>query len=226
MEKAGNRLLDALADEARAALLPLIETVLLAPGVVLCEPGDSIHSVHFPVSCIISLVQPYASGESVETATIGCEGMVCLRVALAAAETAGTRHLVQIGGRALRMNRHDFLRCLDEVAGFRRQILRHAVRFIDTALLSVACNRVHPAEQRLARWLLMTRDRCADDALPLTHDLIAEMLGVHRPTVTNALAALRQAGLVETRRGHVVIVDRGGLEQASCACYQLALPPD
>lgn len=222
MEKAGNRLLDALSEEARAALLPLVDSVLLARGEVLSEPGERIRSVHFPVSCVVSLVQSYASGESVETATIGCEGMVCLRAAMAGTEVAATRHLVQIGGRALRMGRHDFLRSLEGIAGFRQRVLAWAAAFIDTALLSVACNRVHPAEQRLARWLLMTRDRCAHDVLPLTHDLIAEMLGVYRPTVTNALASLRQAGLIETGRGHIVIVDRPGLELAACECYRLA----
>jgi CRP-like cAMP-binding protein len=219
-----NRLLAAVAEPERARVLARSVALDLARDEVLYEPGEPIRFVFFPETCVVSLLQPFASGVAVETATIGCEGMVWVGILLSERENATLRTLAQIGGRALRVSRADALGLVSELLGFRSAVLGFAASLLETAMLSVACNRVHDVRARLARWLLMTHDRCAGNVLPLTHDTLSEMLGVHRPTVTHALSSLRRAGLVESSRAEIVIRDRPGLEAAACECYRLAPP--
>ena len=120
------------------------------------------------------------------------------------------------------MARADFLRAMDQQPGFLRCVHGFLRGFLETALLSAACNRVHSVDQRLARWLLMTSARSSDGLLTLTHDTLSDMLGVHRPTVTVALRDLREAGILETRPGIIRIADRERLEERSCECYRLS----
>ena len=134
---------------------------------------------------------------------------------------SSVRLLVQIPGSAAKMSRAAFTRTMESMPSFRSLIHAHAQAFLEQVLLSVACNGTHSLKERLARWLLMMRDRSDDDALPITQDLLAEMLGVQRPTITNAARELERAGLIARGRGHVTILDRQGLMKASCECYQL-----
>lgn len=217
-----NRLIRSLAEEDFAPIAPFLVPVRLRRDEVLYEAGDEIQVVYFPETCVVSVVQSFSTGENIETATIGCEGCACLGVSLGG-ERASGRYVVQIGGEALRMARIDFVRAADQQPGFRRCVQRFTRGFLETALLSVACNRIHSVEQRLARWLLMTRDRSSEGPLTLTHDTLSDMLGVHRPTVTVALRDLREAGIVETRPGAIAILDRERLEEKSCECYRLSI---
>lgn len=217
-----NRLIRSLGEEDLASIAQLLVPVRLKRDEILYENGDEIPVVYFPESCVISVVQSFESGENIETATVGCEGCACLGIALGGERAAG-RYVVQIGGEALRMARTDFVRALEQQPAFHQCVQRFTRGFLETALLSVACNRIHSVEQRLARWLLMTADRSQDGSLTLTHDTLSDMLGVHRPTVTVALRDLREAGIVETRPGSITILDRERLQEKSCECYRLSI---
>ena len=119
------------------------------------------------------------------------------------------------------MSRAAFKRAIESMPSFRNLMFAYLEAFLEQVLVSVACNGAHSLKQRLARWLLMMRDRSDDDALPITQDLLAEMLGVQRPTITNAVRELHRAGLIERGRRQVTILNRRGLMEASCECYQL-----
>ena len=217
----GNHVIHETPRPEREQLVAMLEPIELDRGTVLWEPGDEVLSLVFPQTCVVSLIRAFATGDNIETAIVGCEGVVC-PTAVLGAQRASSRHLVQIAGQAQRMRKSDFARALDELPGFRLAVHRFAASFMDLALLQVACNRLHAVEQRLARWLLMMRDRSQADTMPLTHEMIAEMLGVYRPTVSHALRELRDAGLIESRPGQITILAHGGLEAIACECYRLA----
>jgi CRP-like cAMP-binding protein len=166
------------------------------------------------------VVAVYPNGSFIEMATIGCEGGTGFQ-AVFGAKTSSARLLVQVPGTASRMSRLAFRRALDTVPSFRNLMFAHVHAFLEQVMVSAACNGTHSLKERLARWLLMMRDRHDDDSLPITQDLLAEMLGVHRPTITNAAQALQRAGLIECGRQRVTICDRDGLIAASCECYLL-----
>lgn len=119
------------------------------------------------------------------------------------------------------MSRAAFTRAMQSMPSFRSLMYNYVHAFLEQVMVSVACNGAHSLQQRLARWLLMMRDRGDDDTLAITQNLLAEMLGVHRPTITHAVRELERAGAIERGRGRVTIVDRQGLIEASCECYQL-----
>jgi CRP-like cAMP-binding protein len=137
------------------------------------------------------------------------------------AKSSSVQLLVQIPGTAAKMSRAAFTRAIGSMPSFRNLMQAYVHAFLEQVLVSVACNGAHSLKQRLARWLLMMRDRSDDDALPITQSLLAEMLGVERPTITNAAQQLEDAGLIERGRRQVTILDRPGLMEASCECYQL-----
>jgi CRP-like cAMP-binding protein len=137
------------------------------------------------------------------------------------AKTSSVRLLVQIPGSAAKMSRAAFARAMESMPSFRNLMSSYIHAFLEQVLVSVACNGAHSLKQRLARWLLMMRDRSDKDALPITQNLLAEMLGVQRPTITNAARELEREGLIERGLREVTIRDRRGLIEASCQCYQL-----
>jgi CRP-like cAMP-binding protein len=180
--------------------------------------GEQIDSIWFPETAVISLRVTLAGGGVVEVATIGREGFVGHAVLLG--DTTSTMEsLAQVPGAALYLPVPVFQAALGRGGVFRSQIGRSTRAFFLQVALVAACNRLHGAEQRLARWLLMTHDRVDADELPLTHEFLAEMLGATRPTATLALRTLQRAGLVRTGWGQVTVLDRAGLEAASCECY-------
>jgi CRP-like cAMP-binding protein len=128
---------------------------------------------------------------------------------------------VQIPGTAAKMSRAAFSRAMGSMPSFRNLMYAYVHAFLEQVMVSVACNGAHNLKQRLARWLLMMRDRSDDDALPITQSLLAEMLGVQRPTITNAARELEDAGLIARGRREVTIIDRRGLTEACCECYHL-----
>jgi CRP-like cAMP-binding protein len=141
--------------------------------------------------------------------------------AILGAKVSSARFLVQIPGSAAKMSRAAFTRAMRAIPAFRNLTNAYVQAFLEQVLVSVACNGAHSLEQRLARWLLMMRDRSDDDALPIGQNLMTEMLGVHRPSITNVAREWEDAGLIERGRGQITIRNRQGLFKASCECYQL-----
>jgi CRP-like cAMP-binding protein len=180
---------------------------------------SSLDHVYFPDSGVISIVAVYADGSEIEMATIGREGCTGLQ-AVFGSKTSSVRLLVQIPGNAAKMSRRAFMRAVESMPSFRGLMFTHVEAFIEQVLVSVACNGAHSLKQ-LARWLLMMRDRSDGDILPITQNLLAEMLGVHRPSITNAIRLLERADSIECGRGQLTILNRPRLMQASCECYRL-----
>ena len=215
-----NRLLRALPPSDLTRLMPALERISCEREQVLIDVDSSLDHVFFPDSGVISAVAVYADGRVIEMATIGREGCTGMQAAIGA-ESSFYRLLVQIPGGAAKMVSAAFMRAISSVPSFRTLIYAYLQAFLEQALVSVACNGAHTLKQRLARWLLMMRDRSDDDTLPITQSLLAEMLGVQRPTVTNAARELERDGLIARGRRQVSLLDRQGLAEASCECYQL-----
>jgi len=215
-----NRLLCALPEQDLQELLPDLEYIELRREQVLVDADSSLDHVFFPDSGVISVVAVYPDGSIIEMATIGREGCTGFQ-AVFGSKTSSARLLVQVPGTAARMSRQAFARAVQEVPNFLALVHAHVLAFLEQVMVSAACNGAHNVRQRLARWLLMMRDRHDGNELPLTQDLLAEMLGVHRPSITNAAQSLQRDGLIVCGRRRVTILDRDGLIAASCECYRL-----
>ena len=187
---------------------------------VLMDADSSLDHVFFPDSGVVSVVAVYTDGRIIEMATVGREGFTDVQ-AIFGAKRSSVQLLVQIPGSAARMSRAAFMRAMQSMPPFRSIMEAYVQAFLEQVMVSVACNGAHSLQQRLARWLLMMRDRSDGDALPITQSLLAEMLGVQRPTITNAAGEFERAGLIERGRRQVTVLDRQGLTEASCECYQL-----
>ena len=215
-----NRLLLALPSSNLKQLIPELEHIQCEREQVLMDVDSSLDHVFFPDSGVVSAVAVYGDGRIIETATIGREG--CTNVqAVFGAKRSSVRLLVQIPGSAAKMSRAAFTRAMESMPSFRSLMYAYVQAFLEQVLVSVACNGAHSLKQRLARWLLMMRDRGDDDALQITQSLLGGMLGVQRPTITNAARELERAGLIACGRRQVTILDRQGLVGASCECYQM-----
>jgi CRP-like cAMP-binding protein len=207
--------------QAEFALLePELEHVVLEFKDVLQEPGEPIKHIWFPKRGVMSLLSHMNNGESVEVATVGRETAAGLSVVLGSPRIA-QETVVQIPGEGHRLNVRVFDRDRDRLPVLNRLLLRAAAALVTQISQGSACNRLHPIESRCARWLLMTHDRVDDDRFPLTHEFLAQMLGVTRPSVTIAAGILQKAGLISYVRGWVDVLDRDGLEQTSCECYRI-----
>jgi CRP-like cAMP-binding protein len=215
-----NRLLLALPSRDLKRVMPELEHIRCQRAEVLMDADSPLDHVFFPDSGVVSVVAVYADGSVIEMATIGREGCTGMQ-AFFGAKTSSVRLLVQIPGSAARMSRAAFVRAMDSMPSFRNVMSAYIQAFLEQVLVSVACNGAHSLKERLARWLLMMRDRSDEDALLITQSLLAEMLGVQRPTITNAAREFERAGLIERGRRQVTILDRQGLIEASCECYQL-----
>jgi len=216
----GNRLLLALPARNLKRLMPELEHIRCQRAQVLMDADSSLDHVFFPDSGVVSVVAVYADGHVIEMATIGREGCTGMQ-AIFGAKSSSVQLLVQIPGSAARMSRVAFAQAMQSMPSFRGLMFAYVQAFLEQVMVSVACNGAHSLKERLARWLLMMRDRADGDALPITQNLLAEMLGVQRPTITNAAKELERAGLIERGRRQVTILDRQGLTEASCECYQL-----
>jgi CRP-like cAMP-binding protein len=215
-----NRLLLALPLENVKRLMPELEHVACQREQVLLDADSSLDYVFFPNSGVISVVAVYANGDIIEMATIGREGCTGFQ-AVFRAQMSSVRFLVQVPGTATRMSRAAFTRAVDAMPAFRNLMHAYVQALLEQVLVSGACNGAHSLRQRLARWLLMMRDRSDGDTLLITQDLLGEMLGARRPSVTIAVRELHRAGLIERGRRQVTIRNREGLKKASCECYQL-----
>jgi CRP-like cAMP-binding protein len=215
-----NRLLLALPSSNLKRLMPELEQIPCEREQVLLDVDSSLDHIFFPDSGVVSVVAVYADGNIIEMATVGREGCTGFQAILGAKESS-VRFLVQIPGSAAKMSRAAFTRAMKSMPAFRNLMYAYVHAFLEQVLVSVACNGSHSLRERLARWLLMMRDRSDDDTLRITQNLLAEMLGVQRPTITNAVRELESADLIAPARRQITILDRQGLMRASCECYQL-----
>ena len=215
----GNRILAALAAKEFARLRPHLTTVTLEQRHPAWQPNEPFREVYFPLDAVVSVLAVAGRGV-VEVATIGNEGVVGLPAFLGA-ETSPGLALCQVPGRAERMAIKDFLREASRDGSFRRVLQLYTQGFVAQVSQSTVCNRLHSAEQRLARWLLSVGDRVGREQFPLTHEFMAQMLGVRRATVTDTAGTLQRSGLIHYRRGTITIRDRSGLERAACECYRI-----
>jgi CRP-like cAMP-binding protein len=210
----------ALASRNLKQLLPELEHVRCQREQVLMDADSSLDHVFFPDSGVISVMAVYSDGGTIEMATIGREGCTGVQ-AVFGAKNSSARFFVQIPGSAAKMSRAAFARAMGSVPSFRSLMYAYVHAFLEQVMVSVACNGAHSLKERLARWLLMMRDRSDTDELPITQNLLAEMLGVQRPTITHAAHELERSGLIERGRRQLTILDRKALMRASCECYQL-----
>ena len=187
---------------------------------VLHKHGEPISEVFFPGRSVCSITNPMEDGGVVEVATVGREGLVGIGAVFGAPVSSGEAFVQIAGEPAAAMSIDAFRREMDRRGVFYDRVTKYSQAFVNMLMQSVACNGLHSAEQRCCRWLLITHDRVGQDEFPLTHEFLAVMLGVRRPTVTLVMAELARLGIVSHVRGHVRIVDRRGLEAAACECYR------
>ncbi len=215
-----NRILSSLPAEDYECILPDLKAVPLKYRVSLHEPGDKMPYIYFPSTGVISMLTVMEDGNAVEIATIGNEGLADLFTYFGL-EESDSRLLIQVPGSAMRMESDRFREHVEQIPALRELVGYYAVALFALVAQSAACNRMHPMVQRCARWLLMTHDRVDAAEFPMTHDFLSEMLGVRRPSVSVAAEALQAEGLITYHRGKVTVLDRPGLEAASCECYRL-----
>jgi CRP-like cAMP-binding protein len=213
-----NRILARLPEAEAARLAPYLQRVPLVPGRVYQEEGEPAAFAYFPESGLLSLVVRLADGGAVEAASVGPEGMTGLSAFLGS-PSAPVQIVAQIAGQAQRLPTARLRRETTNGSALTGMLARYAnARFAATAQ-SVACNRYHTVFQRCARWILTAHDRVSGDEFELTHEFLSMMLGVRRAGVTEAVAALARASLIQAARGRIGVVNRAGLERASCECY-------
>jgi CRP-like cAMP-binding protein len=217
-----NRLLGAIPAADYARILPSLTVVPLKLKDILHKPGDPIRDVYFPGGGFCSILTVLEDGSMVEIATIGREGIVGVTAVLDGTPVTSAAMVQGETDTCYRMSVDAFRRENDRHGAFHELMSHYAQALFGFVAQSTACNAVHSVEQRLARWLLMARDRMGRDDFPLTQEFVSMMLGASRTTVTVVAGTLQKAGLIRYHRGHVAIVDGRKLEAASCECYRAA----
>jgi CRP-like cAMP-binding protein len=215
-----NRLLNALPREEYKRLRPHLEKVSLPLREILYEADGPIPHVFFPLNGVVSLVIMVEGDVSLEVGTIGNEGMVGTPVFLGA-DRSPTRAISQVAGEALRMQTKVFQEEMRRAGALHGLVQKYTQAMINQISQSTVCNHRHSVQKRMCRWLLMSHDRVGADEFQLTQEFLAQMLGVRRPTVTAVAGKLQKAGLITYHRGKMNILDRKGLEAASCECYEV-----
>lgn len=218
---AENLLLAALPREERHRLDPFLEPVILHTFDLLIEANEPITHVYFPYDCVTSTIQEMRNGTTIEVGLMGVEGFVGVQFWLRS-RTTPTRTLVQVAGRAHRMHAGTFLReVMQAPSPLNDLIARYTHGFLTLTSQTAACNRLHTVDERLCRWLKMIHNRIRRDTFPIRQEFMAQMLGVHRPSVSIAANILQKAGLIRYSRGQMEILDPKGLQEGACECYEL-----
>ena len=215
----GNRLIQGLNPDDRDALLAIATPVEFAPGHVFSEPDDAIEHLHFIDSGFCSSVAVLEDGRTVETVMIGREGVLGV-VASVVPHHAHTRSVAQVAGTARRVDAAKFRALSAQRPGVRDAVADYMARLQGELEQSAACNALHHAGQRFAKWLLRCHDRVEGDTLNLTQEYLASMLGSQRTTVNEAAQGLQKAGAIAYSRGRITVLDRAALERAACECYR------
>nr|WP_244470301.1 Crp/Fnr family transcriptional regulator [Microvirga vignae] len=195
-----------------------MEMADLRRGTAVYETGDFIRHAYFPHDAIVSLVNVLEDGRTVEVANFGCEGMFGLLSALVTRESFG-RYIVHVSGTASRISFEQLNEIRNTRPGIRQIIMRYGEALLARTFQILSCNAVHTVEERCCGWILNTQDRVNQDVVPLTHEFLAELLSVQRPTLSAVLGRLQAQGLISQHRGAVAVLDRDGLEQAACECH-------
>jgi CRP-like cAMP-binding protein len=217
-----NLLLAALPPDDYQRIAATFDVVPLTLKEMLYKPGEALRHVYFPGGGFCSVVTVLQDGSMVEVATIGREGMLGVAAVMDGGPAASAAMVQAEADTCYRMTADAFRREMERRGPFYKLLTHYSQALIGVVMQSTACNAVHSVEQRLARWLLMAQDRVGKNDFPLTQEFVAMMLGATRPTVTIVAGTLQRAGLITYHRGHVTIVDREALENASCECYQAA----
>jgi CRP-like cAMP-binding protein len=212
-------MLASLAEADLETLLPQLRFVDLPQGMVLFEAGGTISHIYFPHAGVVSLVVELASGQMIEAAMIGREGIVGGLSALDS-NISISRAIVQVAGAASVADLDDVRRLGEESVGFRTILIKHEQVLLAQSQQSAACNATHTIEARLSRWLLRCRDLVGSEDLQLTQEFIAQMLGVRRTSVSIVANTLQRAGLIKYSRGRIGVLDLEGLRESACECYE------
>jgi len=216
-----NAILNGLEEPFAQQILMEGELLDLALRQQIYEPEQPIRDVYFPLDCVLSIVTRMRDGHQIEVGTIGREGMSAFPLLLGASSTANDCYC-QVRGQAVRITASLFHELTVEGVGLRQLLDRYVQAYVNMLGQLAACNRLHSVYERCARWLLMTHDRVTVEQIPLTHEFLAMMLGTGRSDVTIAAGILQQAGFIRYSHGNVTIIDRDGLRNAACECYQVA----
>lgn len=213
-----NRILSGLPPVDRARLMHALQPVTFKAGDVVCESGSRLEQIFFPTSSVISSLYTMEDGATVEMGLAGNDGVVGVSLFLGG-DTTAHRDVVVVAGGALMMKARTLREEFAAGGALQCQLLRYTQALITQISQTAVCNRLHAADQRLCRWLLMCHDRMENDDLQMTQEFISGMLGGRRETVTVAAGRLQEAGLIRYGRGHITILDRRRLEAAACECY-------
>ena len=216
-----NLLLACLPRDVYARIEPDLKPVSLPRGQVLHRPGEEIRDLYFPTTCMISITVTMRGGHTVEAGAIGRREVVGINAFMGGRETTQTEYVVQLPGDALSIAADPLKEEFNRNTEMRDVMLKYTQAYIAQISQNVACNRLHDLDERCARWLLEVRERVESDEFPLTHEFIAEMLGVRRAGVTEAAGRLKERGLIDYTRGHIQVTDLQGLAAASCECYMV-----
>ena len=215
-----NQLLDALAPDSRKRIAPRLEPVEFKLGAMVCDAGGLLKHAYFPSGSVLSLLTVLENGAAIETANIGREGAFGLFAAMYS-RVSFNRCIVQLEGHMVRcpieLLQHEF----ETSEHVRNLFVSYSETLLSQVQQTVACNSMHTTEERMCRWLLMMYDRAEGEALPYTHEFLSQILGANRKSVTLAAQSMQAAGLISYRRGTIQILDRVGMEKASCECYAI-----
>jgi CRP-like cAMP-binding protein len=216
----GNLILSFLSPSDLTLLTPYLTNTSFEQGLILFEQDQHIDHFYFPFEGMVSLVALLEDGSSIELAAVGREGLVGTALANGTGQSPMTA-IIQVAGKGLKIGADHFHSALLKSADLRAVVGHHTEALLAQLVRTVACNAMHAAEARLCRWLLMVRDRVDSDIIQLTQEFLGQMLGVQRTTVTLVARSLQTAGLIRYRRGYIEILDRDGLEEAACDCYEI-----
>ncbi len=217
--KYANLFLSALSPKDLEVIQPHLKPVDLRQGFVLADPGARVEDILFVESGMISITTTMEDGAAIELASLGREAVVGSLAALGV-HRANARAVVQIAGSGLRISAADYRAAMPRSPVFLKIVLLSNELAMAQMQQTAACNALHSAERRMCRWIIQVRDRVGDDVLRLTHDFVAQMLAVRRPTVTLIAQELQNAGLIRYRRGEITILDHAGLERTACECVE------